>query len=186
MTATEPFDEVWRTWHSYIRHYTTADNTVVVRCNEEEIPYGYHYVNRDILVKTPLTHLAYQTSMAATKAGVVFAHGPAGTGKTETQKDFAQIELGYPSYVFNCSEKMDETSFMKIREAAEALPHAMFIFDEANCCQRELLEEFVAAMKVSSLGHHWTITGPSLDHHCAETRLASLTPRGFYLQSGRG
>jgi len=147
MAATEPFDEVWRTWHSYIRHYTTADNTVVVRCNEEEIPYGYHYVNRDILVKTPLTHLAYQTSMAATKAGVVFAHGPAGTGKTETQKDFAQIELGYPAYVFNCSEKMDETSFMKIREAAEALPHAMFIFDEANCCQRELLEEFVAAVK---------------------------------------
>merc|ERR1711988_129676 len=154
----EPYDELWQRWGRCTRHYcsciavATKDVTaslahdlqqgaplVTVRCEDAEMPYGFQYVRRDMLVMTPLTQEAYRTSFSALQQGTVLALGPAGTGKTETQKDFAEWALGYSSVVINCSDALDQSTAKALLQAMQALPQLYFIFDEFNRCEAEAL-----------------------------------------------
>jgi len=103
------------------------------------MPYGFQYVRREMLVMTPLTHEAYRASFTALEQGTVMATGPAGTGKTETQKDFAEWVLGYTGVVINCSDAIDQSTTKGLLQAIKALPDVYFIFDEFNRCEADVL-----------------------------------------------
>lgn len=76
-----------------------------VRCDAYEIDYKYEYLGVvQRLVVTPLTRKAYQTLARGMYQGSgVGSAGPAGTGKTETAKDF-YANCGRYYVVINCSD----------------------------------------------------------------------------------
>jgi len=132
----ETFEAIWERWRGYTRHYpasASVEEGVTVHCGASAIPHGFRYWHRPILVMTELTHEAYKRSIAALPSGVVQAVGPAGTGKTETQKDLAQVVLGYSCVVINCSDSLDEQAVIaELAIAMQALPQHYFVFDEFN------------------------------------------------------
>ena len=79
-----------------------------VHCDAYKLDYKYEYygvMNR--LVVTPLTRRAYKEYARAMFQGTaVSAEGPAGTGKTETAKDFYH-HLGRFVIVINCSDALE-------------------------------------------------------------------------------
>lgn len=94
--------------------------------------YNYHYIgtHRNLVI-TPLTCKAY-VFFAENRAKYLPSclRGPAGTGKTESAKDFANL-CGVQSVVINCSGEMD------VKEMATYLDQAFecgvqLIFDEFN------------------------------------------------------
>lgn len=149
----EPFDVLWQRWNDYTRHYMIEDaNLVAVRCGSSEVSFGFQYTHRPILVQTPLTHEAYCTCMAALAQGTVFACGPAGTGKTETQKDFAEWIIGYRTYIVNCFDQMDLGTINGLLQAISTLPDSYFCFDEANRLTKEVWGSLLHGC-VSAAGH---------------------------------
>jgi hypothetical protein len=75
-----------------------------VKCGANSIAYrSYSAENDAMLVCTPLTRTFRQSFFNAWSAGKVYAaHGPAGTGKTETAKDTARA-IGIDAAVVSCS-----------------------------------------------------------------------------------
>ncbi len=96
-------------WVSQLRFYWDADvGDCIVKQVVSTFTYGYEYQgNNGRLVVTPLTDRAYLTLGAAmyTRRGGN-PLGPAGTGKTETVKDFGKALARYV-IVFNCSDGVD-------------------------------------------------------------------------------
>ena len=115
----------------------------VLKCNVGDftVEYGFEtYSDHRHLVQTPLTNFVYrEISKAFHDNGTVFgALGPAGTGKTESCKDFAQL-IGKHAIVFNCSDQMDGQVFLE-----KVFPNkgsCVLIFDEANRLPKEDLEK---------------------------------------------
>lgn len=72
------------------------------------IKYEYHYIgNHRNLVITPLTTKGYVFFAQNMKANApTCLRGPAGTGKTETTRDFYAI-CGIHNVVINCSDEFD-------------------------------------------------------------------------------
>lgn len=96
-------------WISQLRFYWERETK---RCTVKQVlsvfDYGYEYQgNNGRLVVTPLTDRCYMTLGAAmfTRRGGN-PLGPAGTGKTETVKDFGKALARYV-IVFNCSDGVD-------------------------------------------------------------------------------
>jgi len=161
----EAFDALWLRWHSYTRHYYTASHlaekdsnasfkdlqqqraVVTVRCVDREVPHGFQYIRRSLLVQTNLTHEAYRISMKALEQGAVMLRGPAGTGKSETQKDFAEWVLGYHAHVLNCS---DSLPYKALCDAIQSLPHVYFILDEFNLCTSDAIDALLQASAAST------------------------------------
>ena len=91
-----------------LRAYVISEDGVVMRCGEAEAPHLF-MSSPDflfLLVQTPITWAAQYGFMKALQSnGIAISAGPAGTGKTETQKDFANL-IGRQANLIHCSDSL--------------------------------------------------------------------------------
>ena len=87
---------------------------------------------------TPMTDRCFRTAAQALFLNYgLIVQGPAGTGKTETAKDFANY-LGQHLVVFNCSDQMDYQGIADIIMCGASM-NCFMILDEFNRIIPEVL-----------------------------------------------
>jgi len=126
-----------------LKFRVTDGCTVTVARGNDEYTFGHCFNDFSRLVVTPLTIKAinyYADCHASGKFG--FAHGPAGTGKTETVKDLAK-SLGRCCIVVNCSDQLTVEIFESILKGCEDA-NTWVCFDEFNRVTLEVMNGLVA------------------------------------------
>jgi dynein heavy chain len=128
-------------WTKYMRYY--SDNGIVfVKVGTTFVEYQNEFLgSHQNLVVTPQTLRMYDTIERA-KFGKKFTvlAGPAGVGKTETLKDFAN-GIGVGTFVVNCSDTLDHKVLEKLVKGATT-GGFWLIFDEFNRIAVEVLDAF--------------------------------------------
>ncbi|KAJ0395717.1 hypothetical protein P43SY_006365 [Pythium insidiosum] len=161
-------------WQSQLkqRRHETLQKTTLEIC-DASFDYGFEYLgNGARLVITPLTDRIYVTATQALHMQMGCAPaGPAGTGKTETTKDLANM-VGKACYVFNCSPEMDYKNLGNIFKGL-ASAGAWGCFDEFNRLAPEVLSVCSVQFKavcdaIRADSEHVTIEGDrvTLDPTC--------------------
>lgn len=127
-------------WRLKLRYYLlNSKDSLLVRSTDTEHLYSFEYqglqpglVKNDVIKKA---FIHYNECLTIKKGGCSF--GPAGTGKTESVKEFARA-LGRPVLVFNCDEAFDYSAVSRILVGASSVG-AVVCFDEFNRLSEEML-----------------------------------------------
>lgn len=105
-----------------------------------------------MLCVTNVTRMAYVHHARAMYQGKGFlSEGPAGTGKTETCKDFNRL-CGRSTLVVNCSDQLTAEIMIKLMVAARKSGWSLG-FDEFNRILPEHLVAILEGFKKEFLGH---------------------------------
>ncbi|KAF1331632.1 Dynein heavy chain, partial [Globisporangium splendens] len=156
----------------------TSSSSTYLEIYDATFDYGFEYLgNGPRLVITPLTDRIYVTATQALHIQMgCDPAGPAGTGKTETTKDLANM-VGKICYMFNCSPEMNYKNLGNIFKGL-ASAGAWGCFDEFNRLAPEVLSVRSVRFKavcdgIRSDSEHITIEGDTvkLDPTCAKSVL---------------
>lgn len=111
---------------------------VSVSVTKTELEYCYEFIPRTYLYQTALTRQAYTTSAFCSRFCLHAAFsGPAGTGKTETGKDFAMM-CGQNTVVTNMGENVDSVAISGIIKGTAA-SNSFTMMDEFNRCSLDAI-----------------------------------------------
>jgi hypothetical protein len=139
-----------RFWEDEMRFYEVRAGVFVCQCAGKSVNIGELDAAEDtVLVSTDITRKvrkAYVEAMCG-GSGVLRVGGVAGTGKTETVKDIANM-LGLRSLVLNGSAELpsDEAYWRGV-----ATKGSVIIIDEANRAQRAAIETAVRCAREASV-----------------------------------
>lgn len=124
-------------WKSYSRFYFDGSE-ILVKVGELSLPHMYEYQGTvELLTVTQLTeqlNLAYSEALKAKKAHASL--GPAGSGKTETVKDFGK-KLGRWVIVIESNDELTRANFSDIVKAMTG-GRTWCVFDEFNRVSTEV------------------------------------------------
>ena len=133
-------------WESKLRYEFNPKSVekLNVLCYEFSRPFRYESMGSgDRLVITPLTDRCFLSIVTCQRMGLFQASvGPAGTGKTETFKDYAKM-FGLSTIITNCSDQMDPSAFRDILVGGAATGKTV-VFDELNRVRALAMASFVA------------------------------------------
>jgi len=129
------------------------DKMLSLETEENVIPYGNgtkveETKSETFLVKTPLSYKAQLLMFSKNEKNTpkIQVHaGPAGTGKTETFKDFAVLS-GYKAIVNNCSDEMTENDIKNIFLDVNN-KDSLCVFDEFNRLTAQTMKFFFEHLK---------------------------------------
>ena len=119
-------------WLSFPQKYWDPDQGVIATLAKTTLEYKYEYLGDEkSLWQTPMTRRAFTVNAMCSQFCMHAAFfGTAGTGKTETAKDFAKL-FGRHAYIINCSDQMDVDIMFKIAKGM-CMSGEFGIFDEFN------------------------------------------------------
>lgn len=143
-------------WKSKVKYYInqTSDylQKISVKIMDSEHYYGFEYQGltpslvRNDIIKSSFVN--YNECLACKKGGCSF--GPAGTGKTESVKEFGKA-LGRPVLVFNCDDSFDFTAISRILLGICQVG-AWVCFDEFNRLDSKMLSAVSSQIEKIELG----------------------------------
>ena len=138
-------------WRNQLKpYYDPAKKWVYFTIRDMRQYYGYCYHgNETSLVITELSEMSYAYMFEAIDAGKRFAaHGPAGTGKTETIKQLSR-DLGLETLVVNCNEETSAETLSGFIKAS-ANEGQWLICDEGNHMLPEEVTKLAGLLKAES------------------------------------
>ena len=152
----EPTEEnIENTWKSTLKFkFNTETENVEVCVDDLKVYFNYAYTcETNMLMTTIKTWNVYEelTRLSGHPKGIFFATGAAGTGKTETMKDYARYFAGKHQVCYCCTDDSDYTTkrkkemyktWMSMLEAA-ALSNHCFILEESNRHTMEATSQFL-------------------------------------------
>lgn len=126
--------------------YRIVDGQISIERGSDKIIYGYCFTDFSRLVITPLTVIAYNHFVdCLVKDKFSCAHGPAGTGKTETIKDLAKT-LGRQCRIINSTDELNAEMIEKMLQGCSD-ENMWVCFDEFNHMKPKVLNECLKLFK---------------------------------------
>jgi len=128
-------------WVNFPKFYRTSDDLVEFSLGKSRTLYGNNFIGDDKrLITTPLTYEIYERIFCSINEGKGLSiEGPAGTGKTETLKDFSKC-IGKHTVVFNSSDQFTADQMAEVLQLALS-SNTWVIFDEFNRIKIEELKK---------------------------------------------
>ena len=142
-------------WENELRFTQNSSGSLTAHCGSYSQPVHDHFPTKSVLVETELKRkMRLLFFQALTEKKPLAFLGPAGTGKTESLKDFCG-ELGLESNVINCFDTMVWDDQWVLRQPNSG-SNFVLIFDEFN--RQDTKKQNEIASKARSSGAQFCVT----------------------------